>query len=183
MEAFLRELKDQGFAVDVDISIESRDLFSHDASMFELVPDVILAPKNSDDVKRVVNQVVKTKKLGGKNLSITARSAGTCMSGGSIGQSIVLSMTKYFTQILEVDSSSGHVQPGVYYRDFELETLKHDALMPSYPASRDLCTVGGMVANNSGGEKSLQYGKTEKFVDKLKIVLAGGNEYAVKQLN
>ena len=183
MEAFLRELKDQGFAGDVDISIESRDLFSHDASMFELVPDVILAPKNSDDVKRVVNQVVKTKKLGGKNLSITARSAGTCMSGGSIGQSIVLSMTKYFTQILEVDSSSGHVKPGVYYRDFELETLKHDALMPSYPASRDLCTVGGMVANNSGGEKSLQYGKTENFVDELKIVLADGNEYTIKPLN
>lgn len=54
--------------------------------------------------------------------------------------------------------------------------------MPSYPASRDLCTIGGMVANNSGGEKSLQYGKTEKFVTELKVVLGDGNEYTVKPL-
>src|SRR3990167_3082688 len=182
MEAFLRELKDQGFAGDVDISIESRDLFSHDASMFELVPDVILAPKNSDDVKRVVNQVVKTKKLGGKNLSLTARSAGTDMSGGAINQSILMDMTKHFNQIFEVSSKTAHAKPGVYYRDFEAETLKHDALMPSYPASRDLCTIGGMVANNAGGEKSLEFGKTEKFVNELKVVFADGNEYTVKPL-
>ena len=55
--------------------------------------------------------------------------------------------------------------------------------MPSYPASRDLCTVGGMVANNSGGEKSLEFGKTEKFVTELKAVFADGKEYTVKPLN
>ena len=55
--------------------------------------------------------------------------------------------------------------------------------MPSYPASRDLCTIGGMVANNSGGEKSLEYGKTLNFVNELKVVFADGNEYTVKPLN
>ena len=50
-------------------------------------------------------------------------------------------------------------------------------------ASRDLCTVGGMVANNAGGEKSLQHGKTEKFVTKLKVVLSDGEEYEVKPLS
>jgi FAD/FMN-containing dehydrogenase len=47
--------------------------------------------------------------------------------------------------------------------------------MPSYPASRELCTIGGMVNNNSGGEKSLEYGKTENFVTELNVVLADGN--------
>jgi FAD/FMN-containing dehydrogenase len=55
--------------------------------------------------------------------------------------------------------------------------------MPSYPASRDLCTVGGMVANNSGGEKSLEYGKVQNFVNELKVVLSDGNEYTVKPLD
>jgi FAD/FMN-containing dehydrogenase len=55
--------------------------------------------------------------------------------------------------------------------------------MPSYPASRELCTIGGMVNNNSGGEKSLEFGKTENFVTELKVVLADGNEYTFAPLN
>ena len=56
-------------------------------------------------------------------------------------------------------------------------------MLPSYPASRDLCTVGGMVNNNSGGEKSLEFGKTDKYVPELKFVFADGNERVVKPLN
>jgi FAD/FMN-containing dehydrogenase len=55
--------------------------------------------------------------------------------------------------------------------------------MPSYPASRELCTVGGMVANNSGGEKTLSYGKTERYVEELNVVLADGNEYIFRALS
>src|SRR6185437_13808155 len=72
--------------------------------------------------------------------------------------------------------------PGVLYRDFEPETFKHNALMPSYPASRDLCSVGGMVNNNSGGEKSLEFGKTENFVTELDFVFADGVKRNVKPL-
>jgi FAD/FMN-containing dehydrogenase len=104
------------------------------------------------------------------------------MSGGAIGQSLILNMVKYMNQIFEVSPTSAHAQPGVYYRDFEKETLKNEAIMPSYPASRELCTIGGMVANNAGGEKSLQYGKTEKFVTELKVVFSDGKEYTVKPL-
>src|SRR5581483_8989804 len=76
-----------------------------------------------------------------------------------------------------------HAQPGVFYRDFEKATLAHRALMPSYPASRDLCTIGGMVNNNSGGEKSLEFGKTENFVTELRFVFADGVERTVKPLS
>ena len=55
--------------------------------------------------------------------------------------------------------------------------------MPTYPASRDLATIGGMVNNNSGGEKSLEFGKTEDFVTELKFVFADGVERTVKPLN
>jgi FAD/FMN-containing dehydrogenase len=116
-------------------------------------------------------------------LSLTARSAGTDMSGGAINESIIVDFKKYFTTIGEVTATSARVQPGVMYRDFEAETLKHKALMPSYPASRDLCTVGGMVSNNSGGEKSLEYGKTHRFLNEIKVIFADGIERTVKPLN
>lgn len=166
---------------DVQDSARIRDEFSHDASMFELRPEVVVSPKDSNDIKKLVAYVAKAKKKH-PGLSITARSAGTCMSGGSITESILLNMKRYFVNIGEVTAETANVQPGVFYRDFEPVTLQQGSLLPSYPASRDLCTVGGMVANNSGGEKSLQYGKTEKYIASLKVVFADGNEYTVKAL-
>jgi FAD/FMN-containing dehydrogenase len=183
MDEILRSLKQNGFKGEIDTSMQTRDVYSHDASMFEMVPQVVLFPRDSEDIKHIVNLVRDEKKRQNKHLSITARSAGTDMSGGAINQSVLLDMTKHFNRIFEVDKASAHAQPGVYYRDFEKQTLRHGALMPSYPASRDLCTIGGMVANNSGGEKSLEFGKTEDFVTELKVVFADGNEYTVRPLN
>lgn len=157
------------------------DFHSHDASMFELVPELVVYPKDSEDLKKIVKYVSKNKTRSPK-LSITMRSAGTDMTGGAINNSIVLNMTRYFNKVVEVSPKEATVQPGVFYRDFEPETLSHGALMPSFPASRELCSVGGMVANNSGGEKSLEFGKTENFVKELKIVLSDGNEYTIKPL-
>jgi FAD/FMN-containing dehydrogenase len=165
----------------IDDSEDTRALYSHDASLFELKPQIIVAPKDSQDVQNIVKFVSANKKEN-PNLYITARSAGTDMSGGAIGESITLDFTKHFNEITKVTAEEAHVQPGVHYRKFEPATLKHGALMPSFPASRELCTVGGMVANNSGGELSLKYGKTINFVKELKVVFSDGNEYAVKPL-
>ncbi|HMT18693.1 MAG TPA: FAD-binding oxidoreductase [Candidatus Saccharibacteria bacterium] len=167
---------------DLDTSEESRELFSHDASMFEMKPQLIIAPKDSQDIQNVVSLVAQ-QKASGNDISITARSAGTDMSGGAIGESIIFDMRKYMNKIGEVSATEAKTQPGVLYRDFEVETLKFSAIMPSYPASRDLCSVGGMVANNSGGEKSLEFGKTEEFVKELKVVFSDGKEYSVRPLN
>ena len=182
MDDLVAQLKKIGFAGEVDDSRETRDVYSHDASMFELVPQVVVYPKDSQDVRKLVTHVVQEKRAKHTHISITPRSAGTDMSGGAIGQSIVMDMTRHFNRTVSVDEASARVQPGVHYRDFEVETFKHGALLPSYPASRELCTVGGMVANNSGGEKSLEFGKTEKFVEQLRVVLADGNEYTIKPL-
>jgi len=182
MTELKQTLREIGFIGDVDTTAATRDDFSHDASMFELVPKAVVSPKNSEDIKKLVSYVASNKSID-SSLSITARSAGTCMSGGAINESIVLDMVKYMDQIFEINATHGSAQPGLHYRDFEAQTLKHGAIMPSYPASRELCTIGGMVANNAGGEKSLQYGKTERFVTRLKVVFADGNEYTVKPLN
>lgn len=169
------------FKGDIDTSDETRDTYSHDASLFELKPQVVVFPKDSQDVAQLVSWVA-TKKADVPELSITPRSAGTDMSGGAIGESIVADMTRHMNLIREVGTHSAQVQPGVFFRDFDKKTIEFEAMLPCYPASRELCTVGGMVANNSGGEKSLQYGKTANFITELKVVFADGNEYTVVPL-
>jgi FAD/FMN-containing dehydrogenase len=181
MEEFKQTLVKNGFKGELDDSTEAKDKYSHDASMFELRPQLVVMPKDSADVQALVKLVAQQKKQD-HSLSLTARSAGTDMAGGAINESVIVDFNAHFTQIEKVTPSEAQTQPGVFYRDFEKETLKVGALMPSYPASRELCTVGGMVANNSGGEKSLEYGKVKDFVNELRVVFADGNEYVVKPL-
>lgn len=170
------------FKGELDATKETREFYSHDASLFELTPQVVAFPTSADDIKAAV-KFVKDHKADNPDLSITPRSRGTDMSGAAIGQSIVLDISKHMNQLYEVNDKAARFQPGLLYRDFEVETLKHGSLLPSYPASRDLASVGGMVNNNSGGEKSLEFGKTDNFVTELKVVLSDGNEYLVKPLN
>lgn len=182
MEQIKTALKKAGFSGDIDDTAVTLDTYSHDASLFEVKPEMVVYPKHATDVALLVQTVAKHKKTM-PTLSLTARSAGTDMSGGAINDSIIMDFTRYFNEIEEVTPKLARTQPGVYYRDFEPRTLKHGALMPSYPASRDLATVGGMVANNSGGEKSLEYGKTKDFVTSLQVVFADGVERTVKPIN
>jgi len=174
-------LKKAGFKGETDNSPATLDLYSHDASMFELRPKLVVKPTDGKDVATLVKYVAANKKKH-PGLSVTARSAGTDMSGGAINNSIIVDFREHFTKIGKITSKNAQVQPGVLYRDFEPQTLAHDALMPTYPASRDLASVGGMVNNNSGGEKSLEYGKTEDFVKELSFVFADGVERTVKPL-
>ena len=156
------------------------DKFSRDASLFEVRPELVAAPRDVEDLKALVKFASSQE----ANISLTARAGGTDMTGGPLNTSIILDFTKYFNQILEVsDDGWARVQPGVWYRDFEKATLARGWLLPSYPGSKDICAVGGMVANNAGGEKTLAYGKTEKYVEQLKVVLSDGNEYLLEPLD
>ncbi len=170
------------FKGELDTTDETREFYSHDASLFELKPQVVAFPQDATDIKALVKFVSEQKKAN-PELSITPRSRGTDMSGGAIGESIVIDVSKHMNSIHEVTAETAHAQPGVLFREFDVETIKKGSILPSYPASRDLASLGGMVSNNSGGEKSLQYGKTDNFVTEISVVLADGNEYVVKPLN
>ena len=180
MDKIKQTLKRRGFAGDIDDSAATLDTYSHDASMFEIIPKLVIAPKTADDVAIAVKLVADMKKEH-KDLSLTARSAGTDMSGAAINDSIIVDFNKYLNTVISVKKDKAVTQPGVFFRDFDKAT--GDYLLPSYPASRDMCTVGGMVNNNSGGEKSLEFGKTDKYVPEMKFVFADGIERIVKPLS
>ncbi|MGK2896137.1 MAG: FAD-binding oxidoreductase [Candidatus Saccharimonadales bacterium] len=169
------------FKGELDTSSETREFYSHDASLFELTPEIVGFPKDVADIKAIVKFVGENKKAY-PHLSITPRSRGTDMSGGAIGQSIVLDVSRHLTKLVELSEEEATVQPGLLYREFDAETQKKGVLLPSYPASRELASLGGMFNNNSGGEKSLEYGKTDTYVTEMKVVLADGNEYTIGPL-
>ena len=177
------------FKGDIDTADATLTTYSHDASLFEIRPQVVLFPKDSADVQTVVrwvneqDAILGSKKDGILKFFITARSAGTDMSGGAIGASIILDFTRYMNKIISVKGELGTVQPGCYYRDFEKETMKTGYIIPTYPASREICAVGGMVANNGGGEKSIKYGKTGDHLASLRVVFADGKEYEIRPLS
>ena len=165
----------KGEIVEKDIEV-----FGRDASIFEVKPAVVVKPQDVDDLKKLV-KFVSENKLTNAGLYLTARAGGTDMSGGPLNDSIIIDFAN-FNKIIEVGGGYAITEPGVFYRDFEKATLAKGLLLPSYPASREICTVGGMAANNAGGEKSLSYGKTAKYIEELRVVLSDGEEYTLKSL-
>lgn len=157
---------------------ETLNRYSKDSSIFEITPQAVVYPEDSEDIRKLVAFVNLNP-----TLSITPRSAGTDMTGAAIGESIILDLSKNLNKLLELSENSATVQPGMFYRDFEAETLKKGLLLPTYPASREICTVGGMTASNAGGELELTYGPINKYLKQAKVVLADGNEYILKSLN
>lgn len=153
--------------------------YSKDASIFEIEPKMVVFPKDKKDIKNIVKFAIDHPT---DNLSITVRSGGTDMTGGAIGESIILDVSKHLNRLIKVDKESTIIQPGLFYRDFEAETLKQNLLLPTYPASREICTVGGMIATNAGGELELTFGPINKYLKSLKVVLSDGNEYTFKAL-
>ena len=150
--------------------------YSHDASLFEVKPQAVVFPRDEADVGALI-RFVNSRHSDYPSLSLTGRSAGTDMSGGSINDSIIVAFERYFNHPPVLKGKIATVQPGMYYRDFEKAVSAHKLLFPSYPASREICALGGIINNNSGGEKSLRYGKTERYVRRVRYVLRDGNAY------
>lgn len=172
------------------------DIHSRDASLLEVAPRLVVFPKDSADLQALV-KFVNENRAQDPTLSITMRAAGSCMSGGSLNESIIADVSKNMQGVLSVDTEAGakdgifgnhlrggsaRILPGTFYRDFEPKTLEKGLILPCFTASKNLCALGGMIANNAAGEKTLRYGKMEDYVQELRVIFADGKEYTVKPL-
>ncbi len=181
------------FRGEVDDSNETLTTHSRDASLFDVRPEIVVYPKDAEDISALVHFVSKEKQAN-PAISITARSAGTCMAGGSLTNSISLDCLKYLNKVSEVKkvspyqhlphfygakpvtiSGEAHIEPGVFYRDLEKLTLEQNLLLPCFTASKSINALGGMINNNSGGELSLKYGKMQDYIKSVEVVLADGS--------
>ncbi len=181
IERELRKLGFRGKLLSDEVSLHK---YSTDESIFAIAPQLILVPKDERDV-RLATEVTGCLVKRFPSISLTPRAAGSGLSGGSLTDSIVLD-TMHLNTIEPVQVSKSGItitcEPGAMWHDVEKALAKYDAYLPSFPASKDLCTIGGSVANNAAGPDSLRYGHTADWVESLEIILHDGKNYLIKPL-
>lgn len=157
---------------------------STDASIFQVTPELVATPEDVEDLKTLVRNAARMQN-NGQSISLTPRAGGTCMSGGSLTQSVIVDMKPGFNWIGEFDTNKRTVWvgSGTYHRDLEKAATEHSLLFAPYTSSKDICVIGGMVGNNASGEKSIRYGATVDNVMAIKMVCSDGNEYEFGSLN
>jgi FAD/FMN-containing dehydrogenase len=160
---------------EVMTSPDARRFFATDASVLSLTPALVVYPRNENDVRKTARFTWQLAERG-RVIPITARGAGTDLGGAALGSGIILAFPAHMHRILELDNKSGvvTVEPGTNYAKLEQTLHTHDRFLPPYPASVEYSTIGGAVANNSSGEKSVKYGDTRDYVRSLRVVLANG---------
>jgi len=160
---------------EVTASPEVRRHFAHDASILQMAPAIIVYPRNESDIRKTARfswQLAERKRI----LPITARGGGSDTSGAAIGSGILVIFTAHMNKILTLDPRKEFVtlEPGVTYDKLEQTLYTHGLFFPPYPGSKQYATIGGGLANNAVGEKSVKYGGTGDYVEQLRVVLANG---------
>lgn len=181
-----KKLREAGFHGGISSNKKFLEKYSTDESIFQVRPQVVLQPKHKHDIEIAVRLIAaETKQF--TSLSLTPRAAGTGLSGGSLTDSIVIDVVPHINRIGEVketkDGATITTEPGAYWRDVEKKLKRHHCYIPSYTASKDICTIGGAVANNSAGPDSLRYGHCADWIDALDVVLADGITYTIRPLS
>ncbi len=171
-------------AGEVLTSSDARKYFSTDGSVFKLTPSLIAYPQNENDVRKVARFTWQLAERG-RVIPITARGKGSDQAGAAIGTGIILSFPAHMHKIIELDGKTGNVvvEPGVVYGKLQQALHTHGRFLPPYPSSIEFSTLGGAVANNAAGEKTVKYGATRDFVKTLRVVLANGEVIETKKLN
>lgn len=160
---------------EVMTSADARRYFATDASIFTLPPAIAVYPRNENDVRKTARFTWQLAERG-RVVPITARGAGTDQSGAALGSGVMLAFPAHMNRIIELDSKSGEVtvEPGLNYGKLQQTLQTHGRFLPPFPASLEYSTIGGAIANNASGDKSIKYGDTRAYVKSLRVVLANG---------
>lgn len=165
-------------------SSDALKYFSTDGSIFTVKPSVVVYPKNENDVRKVARFTWQLAERG-RVIPITARGKGSDQAGAALGTGIMLGFPAHMNKIVELDGKSGNVviEPGIVYGRLQQTLHTHGRFLPPYPSSIDFSTLGGAIANNAAGEKTVKYGATRDYVKNLRVVLANGEVIETRRLS
>ncbi len=162
---------------------------SRDASVFEMMPEEIFYPKTTEEIQAIVRKMNEMNAAvsaatsashdlaeKSRQLTLSVRAGGTCMSGGSLTESKIINMTKYMNRVetISLASRTVLVEMGTMFRDIENRAAEFNLMFAPYTSSKDICGIGGMIGNNASGEKSVRFGATIDNTLGLEVVLADG---------
>ena len=153
-------------------SVLQRALYSSDASLYRVVPAVVVHPRNTDEVAAAIEV--------GRTLSVplTCRGAGTSIAGNAVGTGVILDFSKHLNRVLDIDAQAraATVQPGVVQAQLQRAAAPSGLRFGPDPSTHNRCTIGGMIGNNACGSRSLQYGRTSDNVFVLDVLTAAGRQ-------
>jgi FAD/FMN-containing dehydrogenase len=169
---------------EVMTSTDARRYFATDASIFQLAPALVAYPRNENDVRKTARFTWQLAERG-RVIPLTARGAGTDQTGAALTSGIMLVFPAHMNRILELDTKSHTVtvEPGIMFGKLQQTLHTHGRFLPPYPFSLEYSTVGGAVANNASGEKSVKYGDMRSYVQSLRVVLANGEVIETSRLS
>jgi len=178
MDSFINELEEnvKGEVLYDDASL---GMYATDASIYQILPKVVVLPRDKADVKNAITKAHKN------NCSILPRGGGTSLAGQTVGSSVVIDFSKYMNRIIElnVEEKWVIVEPGIVRDVLNSELSKHGLHFAPDPATSSRANIGGMVGNNSSGTKSILYGKTVDHILESEIVLSDGTELHFKEIS
>jgi FAD/FMN-containing dehydrogenase/Fe-S oxidoreductase len=160
-------------AIDGEVRFDkvSRALYSTDASVYQIEPLGVVIPRSAEAVQQAVTIAAR------HGVPITPRGGGTSQAGQSIGSGLVLDTSKHLNRIIEVnpDQRWARVEPGVVLDELNASLKAHNLRFAPDVSSASRATVGGMMANNSSGARSVLYGKTIDHVIEQRVALSDGS--------
>jgi FAD/FMN-containing dehydrogenase len=169
---------------EVMTSTDARRYFATDGSIFQLAPALIAYPRTENDVRKTARFSWQLAERG-RIIPVTARGAGTDETGAALGSGIMLVFPAHMNRVLELDTKNNTVtvEPGINYAKLQQTLYTHGRFLPPAPASEEYSTVGGAIANNASGTRSVKYGDTLAYVQSLRVVLANGEVIEVCRLD
>ncbi|MEP6780134.1 MAG: FAD-binding protein, partial [Gemmatimonadaceae bacterium] len=137
---------------------------------YRKLPSLAVLPGSRDELIAVVRALAKA------NVAFVARGAGTGLSGGALGENIVVVALNRLNRILSIDAENGlaHVEPGVVNVNLGKAAAPYGLQYAPDPSSQAACTIGGNVAENAGGPHCLKYGVTMNHIVALNVLLPNG---------
>ncbi|MBU8892133.1 MAG: FAD-binding protein [Bacteroidales bacterium] len=176
----LNKLKELSLDLSGDLYTDqkTRILYATDASAYRELPIAVARPKDKSDLRKLVDFANK------HNTSLIPRTAGTSLAGQVVGNGIVVDISKYFTEILELNKEERwvRVQPGVILDELNMFLKPHGLFFGPETSTSSRCMIGGMVGNNACGSHSIIYGTTRDHTLATKVILSDGVEVEFKCL-
>ncbi|MET0952346.1 MAG: FAD-binding oxidoreductase, partial [Aeromicrobium sp.] len=157
---------------DVDDSTLTRALYSTDASLYRVVPQVVVRPRSTEEVLATIAACRET------GTPLTSRGAGTSIAGNAIGTGVVIDFTRHLNRVHEIDveARTARVDPGTVHAVLQKAAAPLGLRFGPDPSTHTRCTVGGMIGNNACGSRALAYGRTADNVVALDVVTMAGEE-------
>ena len=156
-----------------------RILYATDASSYREIPIAVARPVNKEDIKKIIAFA------SANSCSIIPRGAGTSLAGQVVGPGIVVDISKYLKDVVELNIGEQWVivEPGVILAELNQELAKHGLLFGPETSTANRCCLGGMLGNNSCGLHSIIYGSVRDHILEIDAILSDGSEVTFRQLS